>query len=132
MELAAAGLQEQPFRTHGEPVLTVAYAAQQATLDFLRETYNHPNGLGLLQGPPLSGKTTILRQFAASIEDEVAVAVVDSARLGVSALLEKILGGFGYPVEFNTAGEMANMVKVVSMQQAAAGSAPLLVLPGVI
>lgn len=128
MELAAAGLQEQPFRTHGEAVLTIAYAAQQATLDFLRETYNHPNGLGLLQGPPLSGKTTILTQFAASIEDEAAVAVVDSARLGVSALLERILGRFGYPIEFSTAGEMANMIKVVSMQQAAAGNAPLLVL----
>ena len=128
MELATAGLQEQPFRTHGEPLLAVAYAAQQATIDFLRETYHHPNGLGLLQGPSLSGKTTILNQFADALDDDIAVAVVDSARLGGVALLEKILGGFGYPLEFNTVTELANMVKVVSQQQASAGHPPLLVL----
>jgi len=128
MELATAGLQEQPFRTHGSPLLTIAYAAQQATLDFLRETYNHPNGLGLLQGPPLSGKTTILHQFADALDAEIAVAIVDSARLSVSGLLERVLAGFGYTFDFSSVNELENMVKVIAQQQASAGHPPLLVL----
>ena len=39
MELGAAGLQEQPFRTQGRPLIFVAYAAQESAFEYLESTY---------------------------------------------------------------------------------------------
>lgn len=131
MELGAAGLQEQPFRTHGRPLVTVPYDAARVVLDFLAETYQHRQGLGLLQGPSLAGKTTLVRHFAEELGDEIAVAVIDSGTRNARALLAGILDEFGYHLEFNTINELANMVRVVAMQQAASGRPPLLVIENV-
>jgi type II secretory ATPase GspE/PulE/Tfp pilus assembly ATPase PilB-like protein len=65
MELAAAGLKEQPFRAHGRPLVFVGYEGQKKAFDFLAETCTYNSGMALFQGPSLSGKTTLLRQFAA-------------------------------------------------------------------
>jgi type II secretory ATPase GspE/PulE/Tfp pilus assembly ATPase PilB-like protein len=65
MELAAAGLKEQPFRAHGRPLVFVGYEGQQKAFDFLAETCTYNSGMALFQGPSLFGKTTLLRQFAA-------------------------------------------------------------------
>ena len=59
MELGAAGLQEQPFRTHGRPLVFVGYAGQEAAFDYVERTYAQRHGLGLFQGPPVSGKSTL-------------------------------------------------------------------------
>lgn len=128
MDLGAAGLQEQPFRTHGKPLLFVHYSGQQAALDFLTSTYEHRQGLGLFLGPALSGKTTILRQFVGSLDTDIAVAIVDGAGLNTTALLEAVLGQFGYRLDYTCVNELINMLKVFSMQQAAAGRPPLLVI----
>ena len=77
MDLGAAGLKQQPFRTHGRPLATVSYASYELALEKLRETCSTPNALMLLQGPPLSGKTTVIRAFVDSLPDECSVAVVD-------------------------------------------------------
>ena len=86
MELGAAGLQEQPFRTHGRPLVFVAYAAQRSAFEYLERIYDHRFGLGLIQGPPLSGKSTLLRQFAKIKSSDVAVALVDGASQNTNAL----------------------------------------------
>ena len=72
MELRAAGLQEQPFRSHGRPLVFVGYAAQEAAFEFLEQSYKNFHGLGLFQGPTLSGKTTIIRQGTSVREDQSA------------------------------------------------------------
>ena len=128
MELGEAGLQEQPFRTHGRPLVFVSYASQQNAFDFLNETYNKDRGLGLFQGPSLSGKTAIIRHFAETLSDDDAVAVVDGAGLNTTALLEAVLSQFGYDLQFSSVNELINMVKVFVLQQTASDHAPLLII----
>ncbi len=131
MELTAAGLREQPFRTHGDPIALVPYDAHLRALDFCAATRGHRHGLGLLQGPPLSGKSTILREFTRTLRDDAAFAIVDGAGLETNALLKDALGQFGYEFEFTSTNELVNMLKVFARQQAAAGHPPLLVIENV-
>ncbi len=128
MELVAAGLQEQPFRTSGRPLLFIPYAAQQVAFDFLCDTYANDHGLGLFQGPALSGKSTIIRHFVETLPEDRASAIVDGAGLSTTALLEGILSQFGYDLHFNSFNELINMVKVFAMQQTVSDHAPLLVV----
>ena len=128
MELGEAGLQEQPFRTHGRPLVFVSYASQENAFDFLNETYNKDRGLGLFQGPSLSGKTAIIRHFAETLSEDDAVAVVDGAGLNTTALLEAVLSQFGYDLQFSSVNELISMVKVFVLQQTASDHAPLLII----
>jgi len=128
MELGAAGLQEQPFRTQGRPLVFVAYAAQAAAFEYLESTYKNPRGLGLFQGPPLSGNSTILHEFGEQMSPDAAVAVVDAAGLDTTALLLAALRQFGYELEFSSVNESLNMLKVFVLQQAASGEPPLLIV----
>jgi type II secretory pathway predicted ATPase ExeA len=128
MELSDAGLRQQPFRANGKPLTVVTYAAQVAALDFLAATYADDHGLGLFQGPPLSGKSTIIRQFTDSLSDETAFAVVDGAGVETDALLRDILRQFGYDLQFDTVKELINMLKVFVVQQTVSNRAPLLIV----
>jgi len=128
MELRAAGLQEQPFRSHGRPLVFVGYAAQEAAFEFLEQTYKNFHGLGLFQGPTLSGKTTIIRHFAELQGTKSAMAVVDGAGLNTTALLEAMLGQFGFEHKFNSVNELINMVKVFILQQTASGKTPMCII----
>ena len=63
MDLADAGLTEQPFRTHGKALPIVSYSSHLDALESLRAVCVLPTGLALLQGPPLSGKSTLIQYF---------------------------------------------------------------------
>lgn len=128
MELGAAGLQQQPFRTGGKPLVMSSYAAQQSALEFLKKTYKHKHGLGLLQGPSLSGKSTVIRHFIDIVGDDVSTAIVDAHGITTQTLLESVLGQFGYQLELTSVNELLNMLRVFAMQQTVAGQAPLLVI----
>jgi pSer/pThr/pTyr-binding forkhead associated (FHA) protein len=128
MELSEAGLRQQPFRAHGKPLAAVTYAAHVAALDFLTATYADDHGLGLFQGPPLSGKSVIIKQFTESLGDETAYAVIDGAGAETDALLRDILRQFGYDLQFDTVKELTNMLKVFVVQQTVSNHAPLLVV----
>ncbi len=128
MELGAAGLQEQPFPMHGKPVVFVPSASQQAACQFLSDTYTNNHGLGLFQGPPLSGKTAIIQHFTESLPEDAAVAVVDGTGLNTTTLLELVLSQFGYDLKLSSVGELVNMVKVFVVQQTASDHAPLLII----
>lgn len=131
MELGSAGLKEQPFRTQGRPIVFFAYMGQGIAYEFLRETCKHNSGLGLLQGPPLSGKTTIIRHFAGIEKANRAVAVVNGAGLNTTSLLESVLREFGYEYKFDTVNELLSMLKVFIQQQTAVGRAPLLIIQNI-
>jgi type II secretory pathway predicted ATPase ExeA len=131
MNLADSGLTRQPFQTHGKPLVLVPYASQKAALQFLEETRADDRGLGLFHGPPLSGKTTIIERFARALPVDLSVAIVDGARAEPATLLKSILSQFGYDHGFNTTTERFNMIRVVALQQAASGHAPLLVVENV-
>ncbi|MDZ7643581.1 MAG: FHA domain-containing protein [Woeseiaceae bacterium] len=128
MELAAAGITEQPFRTHGRPLVFVTYQAQLAATEFLQATYRSSHGLGVFQGPSLSGKTTIIHDFVATLDDEVAWAVVDGNGVGARELLERILHAFDFDVELNSVNELLNVLRVYVLQQASTHQAPLVVI----
>ena len=128
MELGAAGLKEQPLSAHGRPVVFVPSAAQQAACQFLSATYKNDHGLGLFQGPPLSGKTAIIEHFTESLTEDAAVAIVDGTGLNTTTLLESVLSQFGYDLKLSSVGELINMVKVFVVQQTASDHAPLLII----
>ena len=128
MELSDAGLRQQTFCAHDRPLTVVPYAAQIAALDFLAVTAADDHGLGLFQGPPLSGKSTILRQFTESLHEDRASAIVDGTGAEADQLLKDILGQFGYDLHFDTVNELVNMLKVFVIQQTVSGHAPLLIV----
>lgn len=128
MQLGAAGLQKQPFRTHGRPLVFVGYAGQRAAFSYLEKAYSHPFGLGLFQGPPLSGKTTLLQQFAEQNPIEAAIAIIDGADLTIISLLQRSLRQYGYNLDASSANEQLNMLKVFVQQQTASGQPPLLIV----
>ena len=128
MELGAAGLKEQPFRTHGKPIVFVAYEGQERASDFLKETCIHNTGLALFQGPALSGKTTILRHFVAEHREECSVALVSGHVESTAKFLEGILSQYGYEYPFDTFNELFGMLKVFIRQQTANSAAPMLII----
>ena len=128
MDLGAAGLKQQPFPTHGKPLAVVSYRSKQDAIAMMRDTCRNPHGVSLLQGPSLSGKSTLIRTFIAAVDDECAVAVVNGKGLNTTALLSSMLHQFGYNIETSSANEVLGLVRMFAMQQASAGSAPLLII----
>ena len=126
MELRAAGLKEQPFRSRGRPLVFFRYGGQEKAFEFFDQTRQHNAGLGLFQGPTQSGKSTIIAQYAETYADEGALAVVDAQGLNKTRLLEMMLHSFGYQHKFDSHNELLNMVTVFIKHQTASGSAPLL------
>ena len=128
MDLGAAGLTEQPFRTHGRPLSTVSYASHREALEILQSTYNAPGGLSLFQGPMLSGKSTIIRHFVDTLHQDCAAAVIDGKGLNATGLLEAVLGQFGYVLDHSSAAELMGLLRVFALQQAASYEPPLLII----
>lgn len=128
MDLASAGLTEQPFRTHGKPILTVPYTAHREALKMLRSVCSAPDGLAIMQGPALAGKSTIVREFVDTLDAECATAVVDGTGLNTTQLFEAVLRQFGYELDYNSANELFGMLRVFALQQAARHQAPLLII----
>ena len=128
MDLASAGLTEQPFRTHGNPILTVPYASHRDALRALRAVCTAPDGLAILQAPALAGKSTVVRRFVETLDAECAVAVVDGEDLNTTQLLESILQQLGYELDYNSANELFGMLRVFALQQAATHEAPLIIV----
>ena len=128
MDLAAAGLTEQPFRTHGKPAQIVSYASHLEGLEALHSALQKPSGLALLQGPPLSGKTTLIRHLVDSFKADKECAVVDGTGLNNTTLLESTLREFGYEADFDSDSELLAMLRVFAVQQAAHHRPPLLVI----
>ncbi len=128
MDLRAAGLDTQPFGTDGKPSSVVSYSSYRDALSVLQKTVEAPHGLSLLQGPALSGKSTLIREFVQTVCADCAVAVVDGTNLDTANLLQKMLRRFGYRIEFNSIGELLAMVRVFAMQQATAHEAPLVII----
>lgn len=128
MDLGAAGLTGQPFPTHGKPSAIVSYAAERAAREVLEDTYLHPTGLSLLQGPSLSGKSTLIRSFIDSLHEDCAVAVVDGKGLNTTKFLKSILRQFGYDLEHSSNNELLGLVRVFALQQATKHESPLLIV----
>lgn len=128
MELSEAGISENTFGTHGAPLAFVPYQGQLAAAEFLNTVWTNPYGIGLLQGPTLSGKSTIIQHFVAALHEDTAAAVIDAAKPDAKGLLNQIIGKFGYELKLESVSELMNLLRVFIMQQAALHDAPLLIV----
>jgi general secretion pathway protein A len=128
MDLGAAGLKEQPFPSHGKPLAVLSYGAHVEALETLKDTYEHPTGLCLLQGPTLSGKSTLIRRFIDTLHEDCAVALVDGKGLNTTNLLTSVLHQFGYTLETSSNNELLGLVRVFALQQAGSHEPPLLII----
>ncbi len=128
MDLGAAGLSQQPFPTHGKPLTIVSYASKVAAIEMLRDTCAHSTGLSLLQGPTLSGKSTLIRTFIEPLQEDRSAAVIDGRGLNTTNLLMSVLRQFGYDLELSSANELLGLVRVFALQQAASHKSPLLII----
>ncbi len=128
MDLEAAGLNEQPFPSHGAPAAILSYTAAQAAIEVLTDTYTHITGLCLFQGPALSGKSTIIRRYINTLHEDCAVAFVDGTGLNTARLLREVLSQFGFKLESDSTSEMLGLIRVFALQQAAQHDPPLLVI----
>jgi type II secretory pathway predicted ATPase ExeA len=123
MQIDGVGLREQ--RTF------VRYQSQQEALKFLGSILTDERGVALLYGPKSSGKSTIANQFVQDVQSNVAVAVVDGARMKTSDLLPRILEQFGYHVLLDSVDEMLNMLTVFIVQQTRTNQPPILILENI-
>jgi type II secretory pathway predicted ATPase ExeA len=123
MQVDGVGLREQ--RTF------VRYQSQQEALKFLGSILTDERGVALLCGPKSSGKSTIANQFVQEVQSNVAVAVVDGARMKTSDLLPRILEQFGYHVLLDSVDEMLNMLTVFIVQQTRTNQPPILILENI-
>jgi len=128
MELGAAGLSEQPFPTHGKPLTIASYASKVSAIETLNDTQVHPTGVALIQGPPLSGKSTLIRSFVGSLPEDSSVAVIDGKSLNGTTLLTSLLRQFGYDLDLSAANVLLGLVRVFALQQTASHKAPLLII----
>ena len=126
MDLQNAGLHKHTFRLHGKPLTYVPYESQDVALEFLHQINANEHGLGVLQGPSISGKSTVVQRFINQLPSATAVASVDCRNLDVSGFLAAILSQYGFELGEPSIDEQMNFLRVFLVQQASTYRAPLL------
>lgn len=126
MDLDTAGLHKHSFRLHGKPLTFVPYRSHEGALDFLREVYSQDQGLGVLEGPALSGKTTAVERFVQELPPVAAVARVDCTSLDSNEFLTSILNQYGFELDDSATNEQLNFLKVFLVQHTSTNRAPIL------
>lgn len=121
----------RPRSTQHSPAEFVQYRSQQEAFRFLREVLASEQGVGLLHGPELSGKSTLARRFIQELPKNLAVAAVDGARLRTPDFLAEVLAQFGYEVALESSDELLSMLSVFLVQQARAHQPPVLILENI-
>ena len=128
VDLDAIGLNEQPFPANGDPVAVVSYSSFDDALGILQSSVTSVTGIAFIQGPALSGKTTLLRKFVSSLPDDQIVAIVDGESKDTTQLLEALLRSFGFAHEFGSTAERLAMLRVYALQQASADRPPFVII----
>ena len=126
MDLDTAELHKHAFRLHGKPLTFVPYKSQAVALDFLNDVYTSDRGLGILQGPSMSGKTTVVQRFIEELPSSAAVATIDGRQLDTGAFLSSVLTQFGFELDSPTVNEQLNFLKVFLVQHTSNDRSPLL------
>lgn len=131
MDIAQAGFTLSPFHTNGPPVVFVRYQANQAADEFLKIALDDDRGIGVIHGPELSGKKTLVYQLLRQMPDDLSFAVVDGARMKTIDLLRSTLAHFGLPVSRCTVDEYWSVLTRYLVEHNARGRIPLLVLDNI-
>lgn len=128
MDLQKAGLHKHTFRLHGEPLTYVPYESQDVALEFLHQINADQHGLGVLQGPSVSGKTTVVQRFISRLPAATSVASVDCRNLDASGFLASILLQYGFELGEPSIDEQMSFLRVFLVQHTSTNCAPLLVI----
>lgn len=131
MDIHQAGLTLSPFHTNGPPVVFVHYQAQRAAEDFLNIALDDERGIGVIHGPPLAGKKTLVYQLLRRLPAGLPVAMVDGARMKTIDLLRSILAHFGLQASLTSVDEYWSVLKRYVAERSRLGHTPLLVLDNV-
>ncbi|MBT8103078.1 MAG: FHA domain-containing protein [Gammaproteobacteria bacterium] len=131
MDIAQAGLTLSPFHTNGPPVVFVRYQAQQAAEEFLKIALDDERGIGVIHGPPLAGKKTLVYQLLRRMPDHLAFAVVDGARMKTVDLLRSTLAHFGLQASPGSVDDYWRLLKQFLAERNRLGDTPLLVLDNI-
>ena len=121
-------LGDHAFGEDSGDLVTVTYKSHQDALLSLQAALCDVDGVGLLQGPALSGRTTVVRRLAEKLEGKVAVALVDGNRIKPRELLSRMLAQFGYETGLESNDELVNMVSVFATQQSRTYQPPVLII----
>lgn len=131
MDIAQAGLRQQPFHACGQPVTFVPYHSQLAAHYFLQMILKDDRGIGVLYGPESSGKTCIVREFLRSVPAEIPVALIDAARVKTLELLSAVMTAFDPGPTFSSVDDYWYALRVFLAEKTRTGRTPLLVLENV-
>lgn len=131
MDIARAGLTLIPFHTNGPPVVFVRYQAQRAAEEFLKIALDDERGIGVIHGPPLAGKKTLVYQLLRRMPDDLSFAVVDGARMKTIDLLRSTLAHFGLQVSANSVDDYWNVLKRYLAERDGPRHTPVLILDNI-
>lgn len=123
-----ARLAARAFGPGSEALTTVAYASYQQALQFLLGALRQPGGIGLLQGPPGSGRTTVARRLVASLSHDTPVAFLDGARLKPKDLLRSTLAQFDVAPDAEPEEELLKLAAGFASRQAETSAAPVVIV----
>jgi len=128
MQAKGTWLSDQAFGKEAAGLVTVSYKSHQDALHFLEAALGASNGIGLLQGPEGSGKTTIARRLKEILPDDCAVALIDGNRIKANEMITEMLLQFGYDTDLETDYELEKMVKMFAMQQTVSNQPPIVIV----
>jgi len=131
MQAKGTGFSDQAFGEEAAGLVTVSYKSHQDALHFLEAALYTSNGVGLLQGPDGSGKTTIARRLKETLPGDCAVAFIDGTRIKAKAMMTEMLLQFGYDTNLETDFELEKMVKMFATQQTISNQPPILIVDNV-
>ena len=95
---------------------------------FLSSSLAQPNGIALLQGPPGSGKSTIVREQADWMAREAAVALVEGTHMSPRELLTAMLNQFGIETVTDQEDLLLQMVNTFASRKTLEGASPVLII----
>lgn len=122
---------EQAFGKDTGALVTISYKSHQDALLFMQSVLNEAKSVGLLQGPKLSGKTTIAQRLSDQLPGDIAVALVDGTHIKPRELLSRTLAQFGYDTGLESNEELVKMMSVFAIQQTRSNQPPILIVDNV-
>lgn len=131
MQSTQSWMSEKAFGKESSDLVTVSYKSHRDALLSMDTALKRSKGVGLLQGPEGSGKTTTARRLSESLARDSAVALVNGNRLKVEDMMSEILTQYGYDTGLGGVDELEKMIRMFATQQAQLGRPPVLIVDNV-
>jgi type II secretory pathway predicted ATPase ExeA len=128
MPVHGTSLGSKAFGQDADRSLIVAYESHQDALRFLTAVLSQSNGIGLLQGPRGSGKSTVVAEQLAWLKREAPVALFDGSRASTRQLVSGMLRQYGVDVIPQHDEQMLQALGNYLSQQTRTGQAPILIV----